>query len=53
MAASAVGFEDGALQIHQVLAVRQDKGAGGMPLRPDFEPGRTASETPRAAAPMT
>jgi cyclopropane-fatty-acyl-phospholipid synthase len=38
MAASAVGFEDGAVQIHQVLAVRAEKGASGLPLRPDFEP---------------
>jgi cyclopropane-fatty-acyl-phospholipid synthase len=38
MAASAVGFEDSMLQIHQVLAVRTERGASGMPLRPDFEP---------------
>ncbi len=38
MAASAAGFEDGIVQIHQVLAVRAEKGASGMPLRPDFEP---------------
>jgi cyclopropane-fatty-acyl-phospholipid synthase len=42
MAASAVGFEDGMLQIHQALAVRSEKGASGMPLRPDFEPDRAA-----------
>src|SRR5262249_12241135 len=42
MAASAVGFEDGTLEIHQVLAVRQAQGASGMPLRPDFEPSRVA-----------
>jgi cyclopropane-fatty-acyl-phospholipid synthase len=42
MAASAVGFEDGMLQIHQALAVRSEKGASGMPLRPDFEPHRAA-----------
>ncbi len=40
MAASAVGFEDGGVQIHQVLAVRAEKGASGLPLRPDFEPQR-------------
>jgi cyclopropane-fatty-acyl-phospholipid synthase len=38
MAGSAVGFEDGTIQIHQVLAVRAEKGASGLPLRPDFEP---------------
>jgi hypothetical protein len=38
MAASAVGFEDGIIEIHQVLAVRAEKGASGLPLRPDFEP---------------
>ena len=53
MAASAVGFEDGMLQIHQVLAVRQESGASGMPLRPDFEPGRDATSTPTAAASLT
>lgn len=36
MAASAIGFQSGALQIHQVLAVRNDKGRSGMPLRPRF-----------------
>jgi cyclopropane-fatty-acyl-phospholipid synthase len=53
MAASAVGFEDGMLQIHQVLAVRTEKGASGMSLRPDFEPGRVANYRPTAAAPVT
>jgi len=52
MAASAVGFEDGDLQIHQVLAVRQERGASGMPLRPDFEPSRVANDLPRKAAPV-
>jgi cyclopropane-fatty-acyl-phospholipid synthase len=53
MAASAVGFEDGMLQIHQVLAVRAEKGASGMPLRSDFEPGRVAGDGPTAVAPVT
>jgi cyclopropane-fatty-acyl-phospholipid synthase len=34
MAGSALGFEAGRLQVHQVLAVRADGGASGMPLRP-------------------
>jgi cyclopropane-fatty-acyl-phospholipid synthase len=38
MAASAVGFEAGRTQIHQVLAIRDDRGKSGMDLRPDFEP---------------
>jgi cyclopropane-fatty-acyl-phospholipid synthase len=54
MAASAVGFEDAAIQIHQVLAVRAEKGASGFPLRPDYEPSHnrarplTSSQSPRA-----
>lgn len=36
MAGSAVNFEDGNIQVHQVLAVKPDGGASGMPLRPDF-----------------
>jgi cyclopropane-fatty-acyl-phospholipid synthase len=36
MAASAVGFEDGAISVHQVLAVRPDGGRSGLPLRPVF-----------------
>jgi cyclopropane-fatty-acyl-phospholipid synthase len=36
MAASALGFERGDLQVHQVLAVRADEGRSGMPLRPSF-----------------
>jgi cyclopropane-fatty-acyl-phospholipid synthase len=39
MAASAMNFEAGRTQIHQVLAVRPDRGASGMNLRPNFEPG--------------
>jgi cyclopropane-fatty-acyl-phospholipid synthase len=37
MAASAVNFEDDNTQIHQVLAVRDDGSASGLPLRPQFE----------------
>jgi cyclopropane-fatty-acyl-phospholipid synthase len=36
MAASAVGFEANRIQIHQVLATKDDGGRSGMPLRPDF-----------------
>lgn len=36
MAASAVNFEAGRLQIHQVLGVRPRAGVSGLPLRPDF-----------------
>jgi cyclopropane-fatty-acyl-phospholipid synthase len=34
MAGSALGFEAGRLQVHQVLAVRPDRGVSGLPLRP-------------------
>jgi cyclopropane-fatty-acyl-phospholipid synthase len=34
MAGSALGFEAGRLQVHQVLAVRPDRGRSGMPLSP-------------------
>jgi cyclopropane-fatty-acyl-phospholipid synthase len=34
MAGSALGFEAGRLQVHQVLAVRPDAGRSGMPLKP-------------------
>jgi cyclopropane-fatty-acyl-phospholipid synthase len=34
MAGSALGFETGRLQVHQVLAVRPDRGRSGMPLAP-------------------
>jgi cyclopropane-fatty-acyl-phospholipid synthase len=37
MAASAMMFEAARLQIHQVLAVKDDNGRSGMPLRPDWE----------------
>ncbi len=36
MAASALNFEAGRNQVHQVLAVRPDRGGSGMPLRPDW-----------------
>jgi cyclopropane-fatty-acyl-phospholipid synthase len=36
MAASALNFEAGAIQVHQVLAVRSDGGRSGMPFRPDW-----------------
>jgi cyclopropane-fatty-acyl-phospholipid synthase len=36
MAASAVNFEDGNTQIHQVLAVKPDAGRSGFPLRPAY-----------------
>jgi cyclopropane-fatty-acyl-phospholipid synthase len=36
MAASAVGFEAGRIQVHQAMAVKPDHGRSGMPLRPRF-----------------
>jgi cyclopropane-fatty-acyl-phospholipid synthase len=36
MAGSAIAFEAGQTQIHQVLAVANDDGRSGFPLRPDF-----------------
>ena len=36
MAASAINFERGRTQIHQILAVKPDAGASHMPLRPDW-----------------
>jgi cyclopropane-fatty-acyl-phospholipid synthase len=36
MAASALNFEAGLTQIHQVLAVRSDRGRSSLPLRPNF-----------------
>lgn len=36
MAASALNFEAGRSQVHQVLAARTDQGRSGMPLRPGF-----------------
>jgi len=37
MAASALNFEAGRTQVHQVLAVRAERGRSGLPLRPRFE----------------
>jgi cyclopropane-fatty-acyl-phospholipid synthase len=37
MAGSAVNFEVGSTQIHQVLATRSDGGTSAMPLRPVFD----------------
>jgi cyclopropane-fatty-acyl-phospholipid synthase len=37
MAASALNFEAGRTQVHQVLAIRPDDGRSGLPLRPRFE----------------
>jgi cyclopropane-fatty-acyl-phospholipid synthase len=37
MAASALNFEAGRTQVHQVLAVRSDGDRSGLPLRPRFE----------------
>jgi cyclopropane-fatty-acyl-phospholipid synthase len=36
MAASALNFEAGRIQVHQVLAVRADRGRSRLPLRPTF-----------------
>ena len=36
LAGSALGFERGGIQLHQVLAVKPDEGRSGMPLRPSF-----------------
>ena len=36
LAGSALGFEAGDIEVHQVLAVRPDQGRSGLPLRPDW-----------------
>ncbi|MBI2704764.1 MAG: class I SAM-dependent methyltransferase [Actinobacteria bacterium] len=36
MSACALGFEHGSTQVHQVLAIRPDGSASGLPLRPSF-----------------
>ena len=36
MAGSALGFEAGNIELHQVLAVRSERGRSAMPLRPDW-----------------
>jgi cyclopropane-fatty-acyl-phospholipid synthase len=46
MAGAALGFEEGTLQIHQVLAVRPTaRGSSGIPLRPDWEPAAHLPQT--------
>jgi len=45
MAACAVNFEEGRNQIHQVLAVRDDGGASGFALRPDWEREHVGAQT--------
>jgi cyclopropane-fatty-acyl-phospholipid synthase len=47
MAASALNFEAGRTQVHQVLAVRSDGGRSGMPLRPDWDATRSEPGRPR------
>jgi cyclopropane-fatty-acyl-phospholipid synthase len=39
MAASALNFEAGRTQVHQILAVRADRGRSGLPLRSTFTVG--------------
>lgn len=36
LAGSALGFEAGDIEVHQVLAVRPDGGRSGLPLRPEW-----------------
>jgi cyclopropane-fatty-acyl-phospholipid synthase len=50
MAASAMNFEAGRTQIHQVLAVRDPDGRSGMPRRPDWDVRPLASSTEASAA---
>jgi cyclopropane-fatty-acyl-phospholipid synthase len=38
MAASALNFEAGRTQVHQILAVKAERGRSRMPLRPSFDP---------------
>jgi cyclopropane-fatty-acyl-phospholipid synthase len=47
MAASALNFEAGRTQVHQVLAVRPDRGRSGLPLRPRFEDPSAAYRWPK------
>ena len=49
MAASALNFEAGRTQIHQVLAVKDDRGASGLALRPSWEPVAASTGTPTSA----
>ncbi len=50
MAASAMNFEAARTQIHQLLAVRDDNGASGFPLRPDWYPDRSPGIVERSHA---
>jgi cyclopropane-fatty-acyl-phospholipid synthase len=50
MAASAINFEAGRTQIHQVLAVRDPDGRSGMPRRPDWDARPLAASTAAEAA---
>jgi cyclopropane-fatty-acyl-phospholipid synthase len=36
MTGSRLGFEKGAIELHQVLGVKSENGVSGMPLRPDW-----------------
>lgn len=51
MAASAVNFEEGRTQVHQVLSVRPDGARSGMPLRPDWERTPLAAPDTDGSAP--
>jgi cyclopropane-fatty-acyl-phospholipid synthase len=46
MAASALNFEAGRTQVHQVMGVRPDDGRSGLPLRPRFEDRRPPRVSP-------
>ena len=52
MAGSALGFEAGRTNVHQVLAVHPGPGgASGMPLRPDWEPAPARIDLREAVSP--
>lgn len=36
LAGAALEFEAGDIEVHQVLAVRPDRGSSGLPLQPDW-----------------
>ncbi|MGI8438791.1 MAG: class I SAM-dependent methyltransferase [Thermoleophilaceae bacterium] len=42
MAGSRLGFEQDAIELHQLLGVRTEAGDAAMPLRPDWEPAAFA-----------
>jgi cyclopropane-fatty-acyl-phospholipid synthase len=46
LAGSRLAFERNEIQLHQVLAVRTERGRSGMPLRPDWETARRPPELP-------